>query len=727
MEELEPRNTEEELTVVSPESKRLTDWAKEPSVTDLKQDYLDAESDTDAYIQQVDEWLDNLHITGTAERPKVAGRSNYVPKLIRKQAEWRYASLSEPFLSTEDIFNVYPITREDVKAAEQNQIVLNNQINTKINKVKFIDDYVRACVNEGTVFVKVGWHFVEETVTEIVPQYDFIPAQAPEQIAEFQKCVQLAQEDQITFEQIKGQHWVQALQISQQNGMPIIPVKVNEIAQEIRKTVANHPTLEVCDYRNMTVDPSCNGELDKAGFIIYSFETSKAELQKDGRYSNLENINIQNNSILGEPDHEVEKHGEEGQSSFNFSDELRKRIVAYEYWGYRDIDDSGTLTPIVATWVGNTMIRLEENPFPDKKLPFVAAPYLPTKRSVYGEPDGELLKENQDIIGAVTRGMIDIMGRSANGQMGYRKDALDVTNKRKFKAGKDYEYNGGVDPRMAFFMHTYPEIPQSAQYMLQSTHMDAEALTGVKAFSSGSGISGSALGDSVGGIKSALDATAKRELGILRRLAAGLKEIGHKIISMNSEFLDETEVVRMTNNEFVEIRRDDLSGHFDLRLDISTAEADQAKAEELAFMLQTMGPNGDFGISQLVFSKIAKLRKMPELAAQIENYKPEPTPEQQLEMQKMQLEMQKIQAEIAKLQSEAEENYAEAELDRAKARDASSAADLKNLNFLEQESGVQQERELQKQGEQARANIGLEAAKAALNPKPTGGNKTQGN
>jgi hypothetical protein len=49
---------------------------------------------------------------------------------------------------------------------------------------------------------------------------------------------------------------------------------------------------------------------------------------------------------------------------------------------------------------------MEENPFPDKKLPFISVQYLPTRKSIYGEPDGALLEDNQKIIGAVTRGMI---------------------------------------------------------------------------------------------------------------------------------------------------------------------------------------------------------------------------------------------------------------------------------------------------------------------------------
>ena len=113
------------------------------------------------------------------------------------------------------------------------------------------------------------------------------------------------------------------------------------------------------------------------------------------------------------------------QTGFEFKDKARKKLTAYEYWGYWDIDGKGLTKPIKAVWVGNVMIKLEELPYPDKKLPFVSVPYLPVRKSVYGEPDGKLLEDNQDIIGAVTRGMIDVLGRSANGQLLIAKGLLD--------------------------------------------------------------------------------------------------------------------------------------------------------------------------------------------------------------------------------------------------------------------------------------------------------------
>ena len=197
-----------------------------------------------------------------------------------------------------------------------------------------------------------------------------------------------------------------------------------------------------------------------------------------------------------------------------------------------------------------------------------------------------------------------------------------------------------------------------------------------------------------------MDAASKRELGILRRLSHGLVQVARKFIAMNADFLGEEEVVRVTNEEFVRIKRDDLAGEFDLELGISTAEEDNNKAQELAFMMQTLGNSMGQELTQMIMGDIARLRKMPDLAHKIETYKPEPDPVQQmmqqLEMKKMELEVAELQAKINKLQTAAQ-------LDMAKVQDLGATVDQKSLDFVEQETGVKQERDLQKQGEQARA------------------------
>ena len=685
------------------EAKPLTNWAKAPTLLELKQDLTDAKPIHDAQVTKINIWLDNLNITGKAKIATPAGNSAIVPKLIRKQAEWRYAALSEPFLSTDEIFNVRPVTWEDRDAAKQNQLLLNHQLNNVIDKIHFIDAYVRAAVDEGTVVVKVGWDFEDEEYTANFPEVEF--RINPELAPLHQHLAQLKAESPSQYDTDVPDELKEAHDLTEANGQPIEPVIIGQKEEKRRRITKNVPTLEVCDTRNVVFDPTCMGDYSKARFAIESFESCLAELKKDSKYKNLDTINIGVNSILGTPDHMAAQ----GSQTFNFSDEPRKKFVVYQYWGLRDIDGSGLIKPIVCAWVGDTLIRMEENPFPDKAIPFVVEQYLPVRRSNYGEPDGELLEDNQRVIGAVTRGMIDIMGKSANGQTGIRKDFLDTTNRRKFDKGQDYEFNPSVDPRVGVHMHTYAEIPKSAQFMLQMQNMEAESLTGVKSWSQG--IGGQALGDVAVGVRGALDAASKRELGILRRLSNGIVKIGRKLISMNAEFLSDEEVVRVTNDQFVKIRKDDLPGNFDLKLSISTAEEDDNKAKQLAFLLQTVGPNADPEMVKMILSDIARLRKMPDMAKKIEAYQPQPDP---LAQKMKELAVAKVEAEIAEIQAKTQETMAKAGLAGAKVGTESvkqghlkSDTDQKNLDFVEQESGVKQERGLQMAGEQARSNIQL--------------------
>jgi len=707
--------TSHELTQSS-----LTDWENEPTVADLQQDFSSAQSDHTARVADIDRWHTNLKaedIRGDKDKKIDAGRSAIQPKLIRKQAEWRYSALADPFLSTQDVFNALPVTYEDKLAAEQNGLVLNTQFNHQLDKVEFITDYVHTAVDEGTVIVRVAWDYEEALEEEEVPVFEYVPN--PQMMQTHQQLHQMMQQNPEQFQAEVPPELQQAHQLSMQQGVPIEPVQTGTKTEIVTKVLKNQPSLEICNYKNLVVDPTCKGDIEKANFVIFTFETSLSDLKKANKYSNLDELNIEGSSTLSDPDYD-----NEDDSAFNFIDKPRKLFVAKEYWGYWDIDGSGVTKPFVATYVDDVMIYMERSPFPDQKLPFVSAQYLPVRRQVYGQPDGEILEDNQRIVGAVTRGMIDVMGRSANGQMATRKDALDLTNKRKFMNGQDYEFNGGIDPRQAFHMHTYPEIPRSAEFMLQLQNNEAESLTGVKAFNQG--ISGQALGNTATGVRSALDATAKRELDILRRLANGLKKVAYKIISMNQEFLSEEEVVRITNSEFVTVRKEDLQGNVDIELQISTAEADNQKAEELAFMMQTIGPNDDPGLSKIIRAEIATLRKMPALAKRIEEYEPKPDPIAE-EIKRLQVELLKAQIENEK--ATAFDHRAGGELDLAKAGteqvkqgDTSANIDQRNLDFVEQEAGVTHARELQKQGAQARANERLELFKHGLEElktKPT--------
>lgn len=74
----------------------LTNWKNPPQLKDLKQDLQDAKPIHDIQQSKVKNWLDNMHVTGKAVPNTGANRSSVQPKLIRKQAEWRYPALTDP-------------------------------------------------------------------------------------------------------------------------------------------------------------------------------------------------------------------------------------------------------------------------------------------------------------------------------------------------------------------------------------------------------------------------------------------------------------------------------------------------------------------------------------------------------------------------------------------------------------------------------------------------------
>lgn len=677
---------------------KLTDWANEPTLDILKSDLFSAKEYQRNFITKMDEWVTSYKAEVT-DRKK--GRSNVQPKLVRTTAEWRYPSLTEPLLSNEKLFEVRGRTFEDEDAAKQNELLLNYQFNTHMGKVHFIDMLVKSTVDEGTSIVKIGWKRRTKKVTKPVYEYTYYPIQNEEVLQEFMAIVELKQSNPRGYLESTDETLREAVNFYLEQGTPVIAEGIVVGSKEVEEVIENRPTVSVLNPRNVFIDPSCanNGGVDEAMFIVTSEEVSISDLKKDvAKYVNLDKVQWDALGSISDAEHITST-----PQDFAFQDKARKKVIKYDYWGLYDIHDSGDLVPILVSWIGNVIIYMGESPFSDGKLPFVITVYSPKLREFYGEADAELLDDNQKIIGAVTRGMIDLFGKSANSQRGIAKGYLDPVNKKRYEAGMDYEFNPNTVSQ-AIIEHKFPEIPSSALTMLQLQNASAEAISGVKAFSQG--MNSSAYGDVAVGIKNAVTAQGKREMAILRRLARTVSEIGKRIISMNADFLSDTEVVRVTNKNYVTIKREDLQGQFDLIIDIATAETEQAKAEKLAFLLQTIGNSMDGSVTQMMLAEIADLNKLPSLAEKIRSYQPQPDP---LQEKLRELEIKKLELELTELQSKINLNL-------AKAKEASSNADLKDLDFVQEETGVKHLREMDKAKGQARGNQELEITKALLTP-----------
>ena len=701
--ELEVKNIENsEASEASKASESMTNWELEPTIADLKADLEFSRQENIYQKNNVEGWLSLRNATGkeSGNKTKKINRSKIQPKLIRKHNEWRYPALSEPFLNSDRMYNVNPRTFEDKASSKQNQIVLNYQFDVKINKVSFIDRYVRTTVDEGTCIVRTGWIKEIGKVLVSEPVYSYYPIEDEEHLQILTQATDLYVNEDPSYEELPDDLKA-SVEYSADNQVAVYAKQTGTKKTHVNKVVKNQPELNIIEVANFFIDPACEGEWEEAQFIINTYESTKSALTKRNIFKNLDQVNWESNRIkskLGDPDHESTTPQDDSRVDKN-----KSPVLVYEYWGLFDIHKTGSMVPIAVTWIGDVIIQMIENPFPDKKPPFVIVPYMPILKSSFGEADASLLQDNQRILGAVSRGMIDLLGKSANSQMGYAKGFLDSLNKRRFTSGEDFEYNSNGNPNSEIQLLKYPDIPNSALQISALQNSEAEGLSGVKSFSGG--ITGESYGKVARGISSAVDAAGQREMSILRRLAEGMKLIGKKIIAMNALYLEDEEVIRITNTEFVKIRREDLAGDFDLIVDISTANVDEAKAQDLGMMLQTMGPDMDPGLSQTILSEIAELKRMPSLAEKIRSYKPEPDPLAQ--------KLQELQ--IAKL---------EAEIEYDKSRSSKTLAEAENI-ALDTEldaTGASHERNIETQGAQAKGNRSLEVTKKLLEGQTGSGN-----
>lgn len=635
---------------------------RKPSKTkilkDLKADMKSADTLRLEMVSCIDQW--QLEYQGKPYGNEQKGKSEIVSRDIKRQDEWQHASVKDPFVSDSDIVKCRPVTAEDRAAAEQNELVLNYQFCRKFNRYKFMTDVIKLHYAEGTVVVKTHWDYEDEVVEEDVP--------------------------------------IWALDANLQ------PIQVGTKRVKKRKILVNKPGAKVCRIEDIYIDPSCEGDIEgKAQFIIHRYETDISTLRKAGKYKNLKKLAM---SMQGRdmPNFE-EDYDPEDETEFHFGDTARKKILVYEYWGNYDVDGDGIVEPIVCTWAENIILQLEENPYPEKDLPFMILTNNTIPFKIYGEANAELIGDNQKMNTAIKRGVIDNMANSNNAQKGMRVGSLDPINKKRFLNGKNFEFNGSQGD---FYEGNFNAIPQSVFAIKEQNDNETESMLGVKAFSGG--IQGASLGSTARAAGGVLDAVSTRRLDIVRNISENLiQPLMRKWMSYNSEFLEEEQVVRITNDEFVPVRRDDLEGEVDIEIEVSTAEDNAAKAQELSFMLQTLGQQMDQGMLNLIMSQIAKLKKMPDLAEMLETYEPEPDP---FVLKMKELEVAKLESEIAERNSRTSENavdkfakQAKGELDQAKTREINSTADQKDLDFTRVADGTQFREDLAKERQKGKTSI----------------------
>jgi len=620
------------------------DWKNIPTIDNLNDEMQSGENELMAQLSKIIEW--HSYRDGEINFDTSDNGSKFVYRLVKKQSTWQYPNLEAALTQNDALFELSDSMPMNRLALFQLQDLLNFQFTKENDYDDFLTRYIAKTVDDGTSIIKISWDREIKRDELIIPIEEY---------------------DMDTYTDI----------ISPNNGDGSMTV-VREIV------VRNQPVFEFCDIENVTIDPSAKGDISKAKYVRHRFRSTLSDLKEDGRYFNLSKLTVGDLAVVPE-DFSLTAELDWLQSN-GVAHIPNKELIVNEYWGYYDIDNDGVSEPVVISWINETIVRMEKNPYPLHELPFELVQCLPKVNSNYGDSPTDLITDNQDIISAILRGVIDLTGKKALGQKIYRKGAFDRYNRHKLQAGEDCEINPEHNPQEAIYTQNFEDIPQIVPWLIGTFNNEAESLTGVKAFSS-NGITGDSMGSTATGVRSAVDAVSKREASILRRLASGLKKLAIKVARLDIELLSDEEIMLKTGSEQLFIERTQYQPLFGMNINISSPEIRAAKAERLAFLLQTTGNNMDERERRIYQAQISRLDGEESMSKAILNFKPQPDQFMQ-EMQQLQLEEQK--AKIYKEKAQAEHYL-------AMAKQAGSKADLDDLEFTRKIDGSEATEDVAKQ------------------------------
>ena len=621
----------------------------------LQQDYEKSKAYNEAWHKKIDKWTNQY--MGRKYGNEREGKSQIVTRDIKKHSEWLQASILDPFTSTPDIIKCNPANRESIKLARNAEMILNQQFCRQFNRYNFLARALKVMDIEGTVVIKTGWDFLEEE-REVIKR-ELVPVIDP---------------------------MSQQIMINPETQEPMMQEIVYKQKEKVR--LIDKPTAEVVRNQDIFVDPSCMGNFENMQFIIHQFETDLSTLKTDGRYKNVDKINIKgsDNSF----DNYENYNNLPDPKYFEFDDDPRKKILVKEYWGNYDLNGDGIAEPIVCAWVDNLVIRLDVNPYPDKKPPFIIVPLLPIPFQLFGESNAEILGDIQQVNTAITRGIIDNMAQSNNAQIGFSKGVLDPINEERMLNGENFVMNTNT-PKDAIWVGGFNPLPNTVFNMLQLNNESAQSLTGVNVY--GANQTNDMLGSNPASSRGVLDGGNIRKLMLVKNIAENLiKPLMRKWLEYDAELLPPETVVRSTINEeeFEIIRRDDLYGTIDLDISISTNEDNAAKARELAFLMQTIGPSEDPYVRRMLMAEIANLHKMHDLAHKIETFEPQPDPLQQelmmAQIENLKAQTQELMASAGRQQIDGSLKEAKIPVEQAKAQALGKQSNLKALEFYQKQN-----------------------------------------
>jgi len=591
----------------------------------FRHDYKEAKKAKKIIDSQIREWVDAYE---SVERDRFGdkidssdgtNRSKIQMREIAKHIELQKPNLTHPFISALSPIRVSSPMNND--AARTTARWLNSVFTAEYDRVKMVNQAVDIFLREGTVWAHTPWR---------------------------EKTIKIESETQpMTIEQIAVEYPDAEKIISNDDGTYSVTIE-----EDLK--VENRPDIEILRNEDVFPDPSATSEDDML-FLVRRRKMTYTEISElpdliTGALEKLKGSETNDNheSELGNA--RKTRLEDFGRGEYKAQDNARKQYDVLEYWGYYDVDGTGSLTPVLAMWEENNDVSLVmgESPMPHGKIPFHSAVYSQTSFSLWGLAPAFFLKENQQAKTGLMRGIMDNMSLANNGQKFIVRGGINYVNMKRMREGnRIIEINrpGAIEDG------SYNNLPNSVFSVMEMTDKENIDLMGVNP--SGEALTGKQFGSDSN--QAVVTMSQQRMISSVEVLGDFYAKCFKDWIAMGHVFLEEEQILA-AHEQGMQPNYNALliSSTAHISMMVGTMVSRNIKLQQLNMLMQQAKTLEKAAPPDLIPNLIAEMFDSFELfdkADEIREYKPEPSQE---ETMMMQLEIAKKQAEVAKLQKEAE-------------------------------------------------------------------------
>lgn len=566
--------------------------------------------------------------------PQLSKRSSLTMSDVADTVYWVMPSLMRVFFGSSDVITVTNKTAED--NAEPMHELCNWQIQ-RMNKgfIRFYKWFMDAMML-GHGVMKIRWERRTKMVTEDATM-------TPDEFAAFDPDAE-------------GVKFLKAEETPE--GM--VRVKVRREA-----VVRDQPVLENVPVSEFGWLPD-TGEVEGLQFCFHKRLMTRSEIESNvnaGVFSKVTDQEIAGARYNTDTENELRSYYTSQDEGYRDGaadlDKSRTQYWVYECFGKYDIDGDNISEDMIVTVIGDKIVRVEENELGRPHFAMLS-PY-PDQYQLTGKTIDDMIGELQDIKVAMYRQIVVNVANNNDRQAIVDEDAVNPDdlreNRRWIRASK--LLNRPVSSVVQFM----PEAPLSSAAfpLLQQLDSIKENRTGVTKYNQGG--DSKDLNKTATGITAIMNAANQRIEMIARMFAeTGIIDLFRLLVEMNSRYMDQEVVIRLTNGQPLQVRPDDLKGEYDLDIaaGVGTGQRQEAVQNMMLLLTQVYPAAANMGMPADPVRIAETVKVLLTQMGYKDSTKFFPTPEEvQQQQQQMMMQQQQMAQEQQMMQAQDQQQSAE--------------------------------------------------------------------